>query len=236
MAKRPGQLVCQHLEGISRKALEQYQGIIRDFVRHRHGVYSLYRGSRLYYVGLASNLRSRLRHHLRDRHAGTWDRFSIYITIGDHHLRELEALLLRISFPKGNRQKGKFPRSEDLRRTFLGTVKRFQETERRGLVPGLQIADMDGRLERRKALVEGRTPVLARYVTRPFKLRMDYKDRRLTARVRRDGTIRCRGKVFTSPSLAAIHAMRRPAANGWYQWLYERAPGDWVRLRELRAR
>jgi type I restriction-modification system DNA methylase subunit len=37
----------------------------------RHGVYALYRGNRLYYVGLASNLRSRLNTHLRDRHANT---------------------------------------------------------------------------------------------------------------------------------------------------------------------
>ena len=71
------QLVCQHLENLSRVALEKYQDIIRDYVRHRHGIYALYRKDRLYYVGLAANLRSRLTAHLRDRHAGTWDRFSI---------------------------------------------------------------------------------------------------------------------------------------------------------------
>lgn len=52
-----GQLVCQHLENISRKALENYQKIIKDFVKGRHGVYALYKKGRLYYVGLASNLR-----------------------------------------------------------------------------------------------------------------------------------------------------------------------------------
>lgn len=89
MPRRRAQLVSQHLENMSRKVLENYQGIIRQYVRGRHGVYALYRKKRLYYVGLASNLRSRLTQHLRDRHAQTWDRFSIYLTIGDEHLKEL---------------------------------------------------------------------------------------------------------------------------------------------------
>lgn len=95
MARRTP-LVCQHLENISRHALEQYQDIIRDYVRHRQGVYALYRRGKLYYVGLASNLRSRLAHHLKDRHGDSWDRFSVYLTIGDSHLRELESLILQI--------------------------------------------------------------------------------------------------------------------------------------------
>src|SRR5512137_2372381 len=108
MRKRRHSLVCQHMEMVSRKAIEEYQGILKQFVKRRHGIYALYRKSHLCYVGLASNLRSRLNHHLRDRHAKTWDRFSIYLTLDQSHLRELEALTIRIASPKGNRQKGKF--------------------------------------------------------------------------------------------------------------------------------
>jgi len=61
MARRQAQLVCQHLENVSRKVLEKYQGIIREYVRGRHGVYALYRKRRLHYVGLASNLRACLK-------------------------------------------------------------------------------------------------------------------------------------------------------------------------------
>jgi hypothetical protein len=92
---RNAPLVCQHLENISRQALEKYQHIIRQYVRNRHGVYALYRRNKLYYVGLATNLRTRLAHHLKDRHGHSWDRFSVYLTIVDSHLRELESLLLR---------------------------------------------------------------------------------------------------------------------------------------------
>ena len=64
-SNQTAQLVCQHLERVSRKALEEYQRLIQNYVRRRRGIYALYRGDRLYYVGLASNLGSRLKHHLR---------------------------------------------------------------------------------------------------------------------------------------------------------------------------
>ena len=60
MAKRSSQLVCQHLESISRNVLEEYQKVIRRFVRGRNGVYALYRRGKLHYVGLASSLLGRL--------------------------------------------------------------------------------------------------------------------------------------------------------------------------------
>jgi hypothetical protein len=79
-------LVCQHLENISRKGLEKYQDVIRAAVSRRHGVYALYKRNKLYYVGLAKDLRWRLKAHLNDRHGESWDRFSVYLTIGDQHL------------------------------------------------------------------------------------------------------------------------------------------------------
>jgi len=41
--KKRAQLVCQHLENISREALERHQEIIRQYVRGRQGVYALNR-------------------------------------------------------------------------------------------------------------------------------------------------------------------------------------------------
>jgi hypothetical protein len=121
MVKRKA-LVSQPLENISRDALGKYQNIIRRYVRRRQGVYALYRRKKLYYVGLASNLRSRLVHHLKDRHGDSWDRFSVYFTIGDTHLKELESLILRIVKPPANKVSGKFARSQDIRRVNLDFV------------------------------------------------------------------------------------------------------------------
>jgi len=55
MAKRKTQLVSQHLERISSDILEDYQKIIRDYIRNRKGVYALYKNNKLYYVRLADH-------------------------------------------------------------------------------------------------------------------------------------------------------------------------------------
>ena len=228
---RPKPLVCQHLENISRQALEKYQHLIRQYVRNRHGVYALYRRGKLYYVGLASNLRTRLSHHLKDRHGESWDRFSVYVTIGDSHLRELESLLLRIVKTKGNKQKGKFAKSEDLRRNFARDAKRSWQIEMQDLL-GLPAARHT--TLQPPAATAGRSPILAAYISGPLKLRARCKGETLHATVARAGTIRFNGKVYTSPSLAGAAARKYRTCNGWTFWQYERAPGDWVLLNELR--
>jgi len=236
-------LVCQHLENISREALEKYPEILRSYVRQRHGIYALYNKNRLYYVGLARNLRSRLSHHLRDRHAETWDRFSVYLTIGDQHLHEIESLLLRIASPKGNRVGGRFIRSENLKPSFSRQIKEAQRKEWKVI---MEPVERKKTIESQVSAPEkGRTPVLAKYIKKMkrFHIRMNYMGKRYIAHVRRDGTItfaadraeakRFRGKIFTSPSLAA-EEVRKRNSNGWLWWRYERAPGDWVLLDELR--
>lgn len=239
-------LVCQYLENISRIALEKYQDIIRKYVRGRHGVYSLYRKNKLYYVGLASNLRSRLHHHLRDRHAQTWDSFSVYLTIGDRHLQELETLVLRIVKPKGNLQKGKFRTADDLRQVFRRDIASAQSMELEGLFcAGASHGRSRAASEFLRKDGERRKPALAPFVMRRFHIRCRYKGKLYIAHARRDGSItfakesadanRLQGKVFTSPSLAA-KAITGREMNGWATWTYERAPGDWVFLDELRKK
>jgi hypothetical protein len=78
-----------------------------------------------------------------------------------------------------------------------------------------------------------RKPALAKLVERATELRATLKGRSFKARVRRDGFIRLKGKLYRSPSHAGQAACKR-ACNGWRFWKYERAPGDWVRLKELR--
>jgi hypothetical protein len=84
-------LVCQHLENVSREVLEEYQGIVRQYIRRRSGIYALFRRGKLYYVGLAKSLSGRLKQHLRDQHRDSWDRFSVYLTIGDTHMKGTSA-------------------------------------------------------------------------------------------------------------------------------------------------
>jgi hypothetical protein len=226
MPKTP-QLVCQHLENISGDVLEEYQDIIREYVSRRQGVYALYHDDDLYYVGLASDLSSRLKSHLGDKHAGQWNRFSVYLTIGDTHLRELEAAILHVVKPKpeGNSKTGMFARSEDLR-ARLGRDIKQRDREKRDHIFGTTG-------ETARVFLPGPMPPLCPYVKKVFSLRGHSKGRTFHASVRDDGSIRLQGKVYTSPSAAAEVATRYPV-DGWLFWKYERAPGGWVRLDELR--
>jgi hypothetical protein len=224
-------LVCQHLENISRDALEKYLPIVRRYVLGRQGVYALYRRGKLYYVGLARDLRWRLNAHLRDRLAPHWDRFSVYLTIGDKHLKELESLLLRVVKPKpsGNAQTGKFASSENLVYQFKREIKARQRAELNVLVgqsPALERPE-------RAVGIPARGVPLARYATEPFNIRARYKGVTFRAHVRRDGRIRFQGRIYASPSAAGRAVSKHPCA-GWWFWKYERAPGDWVRLDVLR--
>jgi len=229
MSKR-SPLVCEHLENISRRALEEYQDIVRQYVRRRQGVYALYRKNRLYYVGLASNLRSRLTHHLKDRHGQSWDRFSVYLTIGDSHMRELESLILRIVRPTGNKQKGKFAKSTELRRRFARDVRARHRSELNLLLGRAQKPKTPVRKPREAT---GPEPALTKYGIGPTVLHGRAKGQLVMARVRRDGLIRFKGVLYRSPSLAGKAAVKR-SCNGWTFWRYLRAPGDWVQLDALR--
>ena len=212
---RQAPLVSQYTERISRDAVEKYQDLFQQYVSHRQGVYALYRRDKLYYVGLASNLKWRLYQHLNDHHGSSWDRFSVYFTIGDKHLKELETLILHITGkPRGNKNKGKVKDSENLKRTLKRDVKNYQRKELLDLIGQdfkTDLVKISGKAR------SGRQPILAPYVKKPLVLRASLKRRKFKARVRKDGLIRFRGKLFNSPSAAGIAACRR-ACDGWYFW------------------
>ena len=48
---------------------------LRRLMRGYAGIYALYNGPKLYYVGLTKNLFGRIRSHRKDRHIKRWDSF-----------------------------------------------------------------------------------------------------------------------------------------------------------------
>ncbi|OGP56846.1 MAG: hypothetical protein A2V67_18315 [Deltaproteobacteria bacterium RBG_13_61_14] len=248
MAKRSKPLVREYLENVSRMALEKYQRLIRESAKGKEGVYALYRGERLRYVGLATDLRNRLNAHLRGRHSQSWDKFSIYLTNDDEHLRELEALVIRIAAPKENRQKAKFSKADNLMRAFRRAIRDIQNKELDHLTgvekEFVEKAGLSRRFKnkRRKA---GKRPkekkkrkreaVLSRYTNKWFKIYADYKGKRYWAKVPKDGTINFNGKIFTTPS-AAGSAVTSKAIDGWHFWKFKNRKSEWVKLDELRSK
>jgi hypothetical protein len=89
---------------------------LRELMRRYAGIYALYRKRKLYYVGLTRNLLSRIQWHLRDRHAGKWDRFIIFRIKKVRYLKDIETLLHHLVDTPGNRSKGKVPRDADISR------------------------------------------------------------------------------------------------------------------------
>jgi hypothetical protein len=226
--KRRQQLVSQMLEKLDASALEQYEHIIRRYTRGRDGVYALYLDDSLYYVGLARNLQGRLKQHLKDRHKGSWNHFSVYLTIGHSFVKEMETLLLRIAKPEGNKHLGKFVQCQDLHRSFRHDYKADAE-EKFGRLVGHEKV---GKARHAKPVDEG-GPVLGSVIKKGLALRARYKRREYKARVLKSGLIKFQGKTFKSPSGAGF-AVRGKSTDGWQFWRYERAPGDWVPLNELR--
>jgi len=230
-------LVYEYLEGISRAALEKHQDIIRDYVRGRYGIYALYRKDRLYYVGLASNLRSRLKTHLKDRHGHSWDRFSVYLTTNESQLQELEALLLRITRPAGNKQRGKLKGATNIKPVFRKKIREYYRQQVEEMMGGKSKKKKFKAQEERKSQEKekGRRPALARYAGKVKQLRARYKGRTLRASVRKDGTVTFKGKKYASPSLAGKAAIEEQhAVNGWLFWEYKHPSGNWMLLDTLR--
>jgi len=220
MAQRSTHLVLEHLENVHADIFEQNALSITQLVGKRNGIYALYRTGALYYVGLAKDLRSRLKAHLRDRHRGAWDRFSVYLTNDDKHLRELESLLLRVVRPEGNRVRGKFSGSLDRKRDLDRMIKADQVQLRNGLL-GKPLPKTRAVMLRPNG--GNGTPEGTRH------LRAFYKDKVYTAILRKDGTVSHRNRIYTSLS-AAGKAITKRATNGRYFWSCKNADGDWERL------
>lgn len=211
--------------------MERFPKLLKVYLRDRNGIYALYRKRRLYYVGLASKMSGRLAQHLKDKHAGKWSYFSVYLTIGDSHMKELESLLLRILKPPGNSQLGKFPRAENLRGRLRGDIRRIQKYEQEVLLGGSRTRSP---CPDAIPTIRGKGGVaLTDLAQRVRRLRGIHSGRVIRATVLASGAVRVNGKRYASLSEAARAVVRGPA-NGWDFWRFERAPGEWVRVRVLR--
>lgn len=114
-------LVQAHINGLSVAVIQNHRGCFRKFLGGgRKGIYVLRKNQDIYYVGLASSLRSRLAAHLKDHHKGKWDEFDLYIIRKGKtkYIRELEALLIRVAKPSGNRAVPKFVRHNNITKQF----------------------------------------------------------------------------------------------------------------------
>ena len=133
-----GFLVKGYIPPVSRGLLEfeYFKNEIKDMLRNNSGVYVLYKGNNLYYVGLASDLYWRLYRHTKDKHKNHWDKFSVFIIGKGRYLKDIEAMVHRISEPPANIWKGKFKehyeydkRIKKMAKDTFNIIKKIQQSK-----------------------------------------------------------------------------------------------------------
>ena len=232
-ARKSRPIVIGHLEKVSRGIFGKYQKQITGMIKNYYGVYALYRRNNLYYIGLAANLKNRIKTHLKDKHGTSWSHFSLYIFQKDNHIRELEALLLRIAYPEGNKQRGKLKGSKDLKPVLKQQVKKQQSIELDDLFKGHKSAQ-----KKRKP----RKTSSSKKTDRPLKglfpggkvIYATHKGKDYKAWVLPNGGIRYNGQIYASPSAAGKAIITKGAVNGWNFWKSKDKSGQLVRIANLR--
>lgn len=112
---------------------------LKELMKGYSGIYALYKGDELYYIGLTKDLHGRISWHLKDRHARKWDSFVIFRIKTVRYLKDIETLIMNIVKTKGNRVKGKVPRDSNL--TYI--IRDILREKEKGL------AELKGALRRR---------------------------------------------------------------------------------------
>ena len=236
-------LLSGYLERISSRVFDRFPEQLTELVGSEHGIYALYKKDRLYYVGLASNLKRRIRHHMKDRHSGEWDRFSVYLVRKSDHIKELESLILRIVDPSGNVVTGKLSRSENLQ-SFLEAEVKNEQNRRREELFGKSIRrrrTSGGQKKRARPRTNVRktkdslVPALAPYVKSRFRIYGEYKGKTFKAALNKSGTIRFGGFSYNTPSGAA-EAARKCRTNGWTFWKFRNSKDELVAIDQLRKK
>ena len=207
-------------------------------IKGHHGVYALYRREKLYYVGLATDLRLRLNQHLTDKHKGKWTHFSLYMLRRTGHLREIEALLLRIADPTGNATRGKLKRSEDLLPELKALLSEDFKARMDEILGGKKTGGKKGKKKKeakkgKKRSLKGERP-LKGFFPGGKVLYRKYKGRVHKAWVIGNGRIKYNGQWYESPSAAGGAVRGGKVTNGWRFWKYKNESGKLVYISEKR--
>lgn len=98
-----------------------------ELMRGYSGIYALYKGDKLYYVGLTRDLLGRIKWHLRDRHSKRWDYFKIFQIKKFKYLKDIETLIHHIAKTRGNRALGKVPKEGNINHTLREALHEYEK-------------------------------------------------------------------------------------------------------------
>ncbi len=230
----PRTLVVKKLEGVSKLIFRDYHKQITELIGNSHGIYALYDENELYYVGKSTDLKNRVKQHLKDRHLASWTHFSLYLVRKADHINEIESLIIRVANPKGNRKKYRMDKGASLLKQLKDRVKQQQKERSRDEFNTMFSTTT---IKRTRTTETDKHP-LALYglVRKKTALFRTYKGKEYRALLTPRGKIKFNGKIYATPTAAAMSIVSRSAVNGWTFWYFKNAEGEWARLSELRGK
>jgi hypothetical protein len=232
-------IITEYLESISSKVFkdEYYKKAVTKMIKGGQGIYALYKNDSLYYVGLAIEFKRRIKQHLKDKHAGRWNKFSLFMIRKEEHIRELESLIVHVAKPNGNSQNGKFGNAKNLISELTNTVDELY-WEHQSILLGLRAKKTKANGKKKvkaiiKSIANAERPLKGLF-PRGKVIYANYKGKEYKAWVNRIGRIRVNGKHFDSPSSAGGAVVGRNCVDGWFFWKYKNNKGELVDINELR--
>ncbi len=230
--RSPRSLVTQKLENVSKDLFRNHYDLVTELIGTSPGIYALYDENELYYVGKSTDLRKRVKNHLRDKHLASWSHFSLYLVRRAEHIHEIESLLIRISNPRGNRKIPTGRQASAMLRRLKTLVKMKQAEEIDRMFPRKKSNGdkLRNRIKRHPRSLKG-------MVTKRTPIHRIYKGKEYRAFLYPSGTIKIGAKSFVTPTRAALSILkryRRHAVNGWHFWYVKDLRGEWVRLSDYR--
>ena len=229
--KRKSLILTEKLEGISKKIFERYQKIIIKHIGNKPGVYALYDEKELYYVGRAIDLAKRVKYHLKDHHSALWTHFSVYFTKKAEYANGIEAVVISIAQPKGNKVKPKLGKQTKLKNFIRKAIKESHKEELSEL--GLEKKRQNKSEKKRNK----NRPSLKNYFEKNKTLMKVYKGRTYKALLLKSGKIKYKNNLYNSPTASAQAIVRKHSpgsnVNGWYFWFVRDFENNWVKLSDL---
>ena len=96
---------------------------LKELLKKYSGLYALYKGDKVYYIGLAKDLHKRINDHRKDKHRGKWDKFRLIVIKKVKYIKDLEAVALSISKPPGNTNIPRVPSSYHIHKLIKEEIK-----------------------------------------------------------------------------------------------------------------
>ncbi|MDE0518409.1 MAG: GIY-YIG nuclease family protein [Bdellovibrionales bacterium] len=223
-------ILTQQLEGISKKIFERYKKEVIQYIGNKPGVYALYDEKELYYVGRASDLAKRVNHHLKDRHSALWTHFSVYFTKKAQYANDIEAVIISIAQPKGNKIKPRLGKEKKLKDILRKAIKENHQEELRELGLGRK-RRVDLKKKNKKRLN------MKNYFEKSRPLMKSYKGKIYRAILLKSGKIKYKKKSYDNPTSVAKVIVRKHSpntgVNGWHFWFVKDTENNWVKLSDL---